>query len=1015
MRKYLRSGALVALALTFALGLIPGSAFASLAGVTVGETTLVSAVQDRWAGAVSYSYGGSMSDDGRYVVFSSYSNNIVWGDRNWQEDVFRYDRTTGLAEVVSVNSDEAWGTGNSQQPYISGNGRYVVFRSSNSNFNSDNDGDWHIYVRDMVAGTTTLVDRADGAAGAIGTGWEPAWPSISDDGTKVVFESNSTNLVDSLADGSDDVDVFMRNLSSNTTTVVATASDGSISDSWSNKAHISGNGGFVVFQSGDSGLVPATAEINPSGFAFLYRKNLSTGALALAAFASDGDPILVDTNFPGTISDDGRYVAFVSHQVAVSTDLDGEGYYNVYVADLQSASVELASISADGTAFSNYYASNAVISGDGRSVLFYSNMATNLVVGDSDNADMFVRDLDTDTTVLVSNSSEGDVADDDVYAPSVFTGITDDGSLTAFGSVATNLLGDTKTFDMYNVFIAKASGTPIGVIECATNQYPEWGADAEQPVLSENLRYVVFRTDFSLLVEDNNNDQDVYRYDRTTGDLALVSVHLNGNANDDNDSGFDDYAVSADGRYVAFPSDSSDLVADDTNNKRDIFLRDMVAGTTVRLNEGKAADGSWWQPTWEASHVSMSSDGRYIAFHTASKLESETVASWGSTNRGYAQVYVVDRQGDDNRANDTVTLVSQAAAGWISAEQEGPEGVNKARISADGKWIVLSSKARLDQEEYATTSYPNIYLRSLESTQVIRVTSSYDPSVNDGLPNGDCNQAVVSADGSFVAFHVDDATNIVENDTNNENDVYLWSRATGATVRITHAEDGTEANDESSHPSISADGRYVMFHSFATNLDTAEGDLNSSGDAKEIFLYDVAADKSMLVDGIDGWSQQVSFVANSDGTAGVAYAGSPRRVSDCEGAWVTTLSVPPTAAPRTLTKIGGNKFLGNSAKLTALAQRDLRTAARVIARNGYKAVAVRGYTSRFGEGSAAYRLRLSTIRAQAAKSYLRIQLAKLGVTDVRIVAKGYGGTKPIATNLTFAGRQKNRRVEIWAK
>lgn len=120
-------------------------------------------------------------------------------------------------------------------------------------------------------------------------------------------------------------------------------------------------------------------------------------------------------------------------------------------------------------------------------------------------------------------------------------------------------------------------------------------------------------------------------------------------------------------------------------------------------------------------------------------------------------------------------------------------------------------------------------------------------------------------------------------------------------------------------------------------------------------------------------------------------------------------------APATLAKVGGAKFLGNSSALTALAKKDIRTAARAIKNQGLKTVAVRGYTARYGEGTAAYRLKLSTARAKAARAYLVSYLRTLGVTDVRVVAKGYGSNNPVASNLTYKGRQQNRRVEIWAR
>ena len=229
-------------------------------------------------------------------------------------------------------------------------------------------------------------------------------------------------------------------------------------------------------------------------------------------------------------------------------------------------------------------------------------------------------------------------------------------------------------------------------------------------------------------------------------------------------------AISADGRYVAFESGSSNLVAGDTNGFEDVFVRDLQSGTTQRVSV--ATGGT--QGNGFSSEPAISADGRYVTFSSAA---SNLVP--GDTN-GAPDVFVRDRR------SGTTQRVSVAAA--------GTQG------------------------------------------------------------NGDSGSSAIGADGRYVAF-VSRASNLVPGDTNGTSDVFVRDLQLGTTQRVSVATDGTQADGASFNVAISADGRYVAFDSYASNL--APGDTNQAGD---VFVRDLQS----------GTTQRVSVA--TDGSQGNGYS-----------------------------------------------------------------------------------------------------------------------------------------------
>ena len=242
------------------------------------------------------------------------------------------------------------------------------------------------------------------------------------------------------------------------------------------------------------------------------------------------------------------------------------------------------------------------LSATGRFVAFVSS-ATNLVPGDTNGfVDVFVRDRVTRSTTLVSVASDGTQADGDSFLPTV----SGDGRYVAFGSFASNLVpGDTNGESDVFVRDRWAGTTRLISMSSVGEQGNRLSGD---PEISLNGRFVTFYSFASNLVpKDTNGDGDVFVRDQVTNTTTLVSVATDGTQGDNSSSG---PSISADGRYVAFDSSATNLVPEDTNGTDDVFVRDRMAGTTTRVSV--ATDGT--QADERSLVPAISADGRFVAF-----------------------------------------------------------------------------------------------------------------------------------------------------------------------------------------------------------------------------------------------------------------------------------------------------------------------------------------------------------------------------------------------------------------
>ncbi len=390
--------------------------------------------------ADSESSFASISSDGRYVAFKSQASNLVIGDTNSNTDIFVHDRQTGTTTRVSVRSDGTESNGWSFGSSISADGRYVAFYSSASNLVSgDTNGKYDVFVHDRNTGTTTRVSmHSNGTTQGNATS---SVPSISADGRYVVFTSYATNLVTGDTNGKQDAFVHDRNTGMTTRVSVDSSGIQGNDDSGgggagSIQSFISADGRYVVFYSLASNLVPG----DTNGSSDIFVRDRQLGTTTRVSVDSSGNQGNGGSGNP-YISPDGRYVTFPSTSTNLVPD-DTNDMTAVFVHDRNGGTTTLVSVDSSG-AQGNGVSHLPSISDDGRYVAFLS-AATNLLPGDTNGkTDAFVHDRATGMNTLVSKSSSGVQAN----KKAVWTYISGDGRYVVFISFADNLVpGDTNNF-----------------------------------------------------------------------------------------------------------------------------------------------------------------------------------------------------------------------------------------------------------------------------------------------------------------------------------------------------------------------------------------------------------------------------------------------------------------------------------------------------------------------------------------------------------------------------------------
>jgi len=391
------------------------------------------------------SYWGNPSVDGRYVVFSSFASNLVPGDTNACQDVFLRDRVAGTTERVSVSSSGTQQTGdtipNYALPAVTADGRYVTFASLAGNLvPGDTNGDFDVFVRDRLLGTTTRVSVDASGNQAVGDSSAFGLPSV--DGRYVAFKSGATNLVPGDTNGKRDV--FVKDLWTGAVDRATVGASGGQSTFDSSFDWFSDDGRYVVWDSPDSTLVPGDTNNNND----VFLRDRLAGTTEMISLTSTGG-VPSGYSFGGAISADGRYAFFTSTASDVVPG-DTNGDWDVFMRDRVLGTTTRVNLGVGGVEAVNHDSYLTSISSDGRFVLFWS-LASNLVPGDTNGVeDLFLRDTVTGAIQRVNVDSAGNEATGDPVLD--YSSLTADGQTAVFQSFSPNLVaGDNN--NNYDIFV----------------------------------------------------------------------------------------------------------------------------------------------------------------------------------------------------------------------------------------------------------------------------------------------------------------------------------------------------------------------------------------------------------------------------------------------------------------------------------------------------------------------------------------------------------------------------------
>ena len=385
----------------------------------------------------------------------------------------------------------------------------------------------------------------------------------------------------------------------------------------------------------------------------------------------------------------------------------------------------------------------------------------------------------------VSVSSSGVEANGDSFAP-LYDGASENGRFVVFESDATNLVAADGN-GLRDVFVRdRHLGTTTRVSEVPGGG--DASGDSRYPSISEDGRWIAFSSDApDLVVDDTNAAQDVFVFDRNTGQISRVSMGWDGSeGNGDSRTP----SISGDGRYVAFRSGATNIMPAIVVK---IYVRDRSTNSNQAASvtwDNQAEDGGSWYP-----HIS--SDGRNVAFIS------------NSTN-------LVPF--DDNGVNDAFMRdLDLGLTIMIGVNVDGGDGNGNSGgfgISADGRFAgIFSNASDLLPPGEDTNGVMDAFVRDFDLgvTERVSLSSSGD--------QGDANSgsAILDGTGRYAAF-LSDASNLVDDDGNGATDIFARDRATGITTLLTITAAGAQTDGNSTRPTLSADGRFAVFNSVATNL-----------------------------------------------------------------------------------------------------------------------------------------------------------------------------------------------------
>ncbi len=841
-------------------------------------------VRPRTREILGNSFAPRISNDGRYVVFLSDANHLAPSDSNQSADVFLKDRSTGQLRLISVSlNGTATGDGLSFNPQISGDGRFVLFESRSVNLvPNDTNNSADVFLRDVQSNRTYFVShRRDGVTSGNG---ESRNAVLSGDGQFVVFESLADNLTD-VVDTNGTYDVFLYDHLTGSSHLVSVNLEGTAAanaESSSPRASIDGH--YVVFE---TQATNATSIDTNAGWDIVIHDTIERTNL-LVSVGENGAGSGLTPSLNPAISADGRLVAFTSsasnlapgvdrnsvflrdleQQITHIASLrhDGVGQHlwdeppamtlddrfllyasitNIYLFDGASNDVELVSIGHDGVSSANGVCRDPHLSRDGRFVAFLSS-ASNLVV-ETVNGDfqVYLRDRQSGTTRLASRGLDGTGSGDCAAID-----MTPDARWIVFESRSDQLMAndqnhasDVFLYDAVTDVVERVSTghglTQPGVV----GGWPLLGA---QP-LSENGRFLVH----ALFPEGDETDAAAIQAMAHLSDLVTArneAINVNTNGIPSIGGVLGGIAISPDGRYAAFASQATDLVAGVSGEFANLYVRDLISRITYRVPHSERSTVG--NATYRYAFY-FAGGGRYLVHENTDVIDSTRIS----------QIYVFDTQATTN------LLVSASHGGT------GPARGHSYVLgsSPDSTRIVFLTRAtNLD-----SSGQSGYFVHDLQARSTRRITSLPSISRPNAVTAADTDRVGFSADGRFFALARDEAQGQLleridlgddtiltisrqafrpslsedgnriayESHETGIPQIWVWDGPIGTVKLVSRGAATTEGgNGPSTYPLLTPDGGRILFRSRATDLGSVP-----TANVDNLFMHDLERGSTVLL------------------------------------------------------------------------------------------------------------------------------------------------------------------------
>ena len=583
----------------------------------------------------SYCRNLDMTPDGRFIVFVVSTNSNSY--------IYLWDGQTAATTLVSCDTNNAMPANSvCDWPAIDSSGRFVAFLSSATTLTTNIvTGDFHLYLRDLQAGTTTLLDADTNGAGFPKDLLNPV--RLTPDGRYAAFDCTeeypATNIYNqayyfagrSLVpnDNNHAFDVFLRDLTTNTSELISVRQPALPSQTPAGSGaaaifSVDTAGRYIAFASAADSLVPNFT----NKYRAVFVHDLLGGTNLLVSADINGLANANGVSSDPSISGDGRYVVFASSATNLVA-VDNNNAQDVFVRDSQAGTTTLVSVDASLTSNNNSY--SPVISANGRYVLFHSTAKIATITGPSSGGgdNLFLRDLQAGTTYVLTASSSGifpiipaattpDGHFVAFYGPTPFNGTSylyvwdSQAGATIYTNTSTGTITRLAISPDGNRIVYSTSGGFYAADRAANANWlmaPSLAGLHAGPQFSGDARFLVYSTTSAQVALDTNRIADVYLYDFVTRSNFLVSQsNLTGAPNGPSDSP----AISPDGRFVAFRSFVTNIISGVTNSIPNVFLYDRQTGINTLLS----ANASGTTGNNRSLAPMFSGDGQTVVFQS---------------------------------------------------------------------------------------------------------------------------------------------------------------------------------------------------------------------------------------------------------------------------------------------------------------------------------------------------------------------------------------------------------------